>query len=292
LRVQIEALTNLPFYAEAELRALPGVRVIKGTSSAVHFQRSRALVADGDDSVSIIVSNGGSASQRGRDVVLRPGDSVALLGREPADVIFAEGSRLTLFVPRAALAERAANVDDLTLQLIPRGTEALKLLVRYLKLLRERGVPTSPKVRDAVVSHLHDLVALALTERAPLGESESTALRAARLSAALDCIAAHFQDPELSLANIAQGLHISPRYFQQLLESSGTSFTAHVTELRLKRAFTLLAAQGGRRICDIALQAGFSDISHFNRLFRSRFGDTPKGVRAHARVGSTQDHVL
>jgi hypothetical protein len=30
--------------------------------------------------------------------------------------------------------------------------------------------------------------------------------------------------------------------------------------------------------------AGFSDISHFNRPFRSRFGDTPKGVRAQSRA--------
>jgi AraC-like DNA-binding protein len=30
------------------------------------------------------------------------------------------------------------------------------------------------------------------------------------------------------------------------------------------------------------LEAGFSDISHFNRLFRARFGDTPGGVRAQA----------
>ena len=36
----------------------------------------------------------------------------------------------------------------------------------------------------------------------------------------------------------------------------------------------------GVRICDIALQSGFSDISHFNRFFRARFGDTPSGVRA------------
>jgi AraC-like DNA-binding protein len=45
------------------------------------------------------------------------------------------------------------------------------------------------------------------------------------------------------------------------------------------------------RICDVALQAGFFNISHFNRLFRSRFGDTPKGVRAHARMGNTEDRL-
>jgi AraC-like DNA-binding protein len=51
--------------------------------------------------------------------------------------------------------------------------------------------------------------------------------------------------------------------------------------MRLQRAFALLTeADGNYRISDIALQVGFSDISHFNRLFRSRFGDTPSGVRA------------
>jgi AraC-like DNA-binding protein len=117
---------------------------------------------------------------------------------------------------------------------------------------------------------------------------------ATRLATALDYIVSHFSDPELSLAEVAQSLSISPRYLQRLLESSGRSFTAHVTELRLKHAFALLTAEDSidLRICDIALQAGFSDISHFNRLFRSRFGETPTGVRAHARVGSTRDRIL
>jgi AraC-like DNA-binding protein len=81
---------------------------------------------------------------------------------------------------------------------------------------------------------------------------------------------------------VARRQGISPRYLQRLLETSGTSFSARVNELRLQRAFVLLTEPHGRgrRISDIALQAGFSDVSHFNRMFRRRFGDSPSGVRA------------
>ena len=85
---------------------------------------------------------------------------------------------------------RCRNVDNSTLQLIPRGCEALRLLLRYLKLFE-----TSPKLRDAVADHVHDLMALALTQHAPLGESKLGAVATARLNEALDHIAAHFPDP-------------------------------------------------------------------------------------------------
>ena len=84
---------------------------------------------------------------------------------------------------------------------------------------------------------------------------------------------------------VAENMRISPRYVQRLLEMSGTSFTEQVNELRLQRTYTLLteARENKSRISDVALQAGFSDISHFNRLFRSRFGDTPR-ASAHPRA--------
>src|SRR5262249_25122862 len=94
-------------------------------------------------------------------------------------------------------------------------------------------------------------------------------------------------DPELSAGKMAQSLSISTRYLERLLESS---FTAHVTALRLKHAFMLLTAENliDLRISDIVLRAGFSDISHFNRNFRSRFGRTPTDVRADAHKISIQ----
>jgi len=135
--------------------------------------------------------------------------------------------------------------------------------------------------------HIHDLAALAIDERAPLGESSASAVVAARHSAVLDHIATHFQNSELSLEMVARCQGISPRYLQRLMASSGTSFTERVNELRLQRAFELLTASQTRaqRICDVALEVGFSDVSHFNRLFRARFGDSPRGVRC-ARSGA------
>jgi AraC-like DNA-binding protein len=37
-----------------------------------------------------------------------------------------------------------------------------------------------------------------------------------------------------------------------------------------------------RTISDIAFEAGFSDLSHFNRSFRRRFGESPSDVRVAA----------
>jgi AraC-like DNA-binding protein len=104
---------------------------------------------------------------------------------------------------------------------------------------------------------------------------------AARLAAALADIAAGFTRQGLTVESVARRQGVSPRNLQRLLEMSGTSFTARVNELRLQRALALLGARQGRRwrIADIAMEAGFSDVSHFNRLFRARFGETPSSVR-------------
>jgi len=170
----------------------------------------------------------------------------------------------------------------------------MQMLRRYIRCLERSGPRAFGNDPTIVRGHIIDLTVLAATPHQSVGESNLSAVAAAHLRAIFDHIASHFSDPELSLSKVAQSLQISTRYVQRLLKTSGTAFTAHVTELRLKHAFMLLTAQdlSDVRICDVALQTGFSDISHFNRLFRSRFGDTPKGVRAHARVGSTRDRIL
>jgi AraC-like DNA-binding protein len=42
----------------------------------------------------------------------------------------------------------------------------------------------------------------------------------------------------------------------------------------------------GRRISEIAAEAGFTDLSHFSRAFRRRFGMTPSDAREAAMRGA------
>ncbi len=276
VHVDIEPSSDVQFQAEATLQALQGLRVLAWKGSAMRFKRLQTNIVDGDDSIGLIVSSPSRSqlSQRGQEIEFRAGDAIALLHSEPATVTYVEGLQFGLAVPRDALTPRVTNVDSLAMRPISRRTEALRLLMTYLKSALKEGALAAPKLRDAVVTHIHDLVALAISECAPLGESSASAVIAARHSAAVDHITAHFQDPELSLEVVAHCQGISPRYLQRLMESSGTSFTGRVNELRLQRAFTLLIVphDSARRISDIALEVGFSDISHFNRLFRARFG--------------------
>jgi AraC-like DNA-binding protein len=186
-----------------------------------------------------------------------------------------------VLIPHPEIAALGVRLEGALMRRLPGRSEALQLLRGYIQTLEKSNLSHGAEARETIRRHIIDLVALAVTSQSAIGESRLSAVVAARLNAALHHIAVHFWRPELSVTAVARDLRISPRYLQRLLETSGISFTAYVNELRLQRAFTLLTEAGGgeRRISDVALQVGFSDISHFNRLFRSRFGDTPRSVR-------------
>lgn len=133
------------------------------------------------------------------------------------------------------------------------------------------------------------LLALALGPSAEAREAiEAGGAKAARLHAVLDEIAKHAREPGFSVEQVARKLGVTDRYVRLLLEETGKTFSEHRLERRLDRALQLLTdpVLAQRSVTDIALMAGFNEISHFNRSFRRRFGDTPTGVRTSGRSRS------
>ena len=72
---------------------------------------------------------------------------------------------------------------------------------------------------------------------------------------------------------------------QRVFEEAGVTFTQFLTEQRLLAAHKALrsSASAPAPISMIAYESGFSDVSHFNRLFRRRFGCAPNDVRKRAK---------
>ncbi|BBB97095.1 MULTISPECIES: AraC family transcriptional regulator [Bradyrhizobium] len=289
VRADIEPLSESSFLADASLRAVQGLRMLALKGTSMRFKRLQANLADGDDSIGVIFCSPGKSqlSQRGQEADLCAGNAIAILHSEPASVTYIDGSQFGLAVPREALAQRVADVEGLVMRPILQRTEAFRLFTSYMKSVLRTKALSTPKLRETVVTHIHDLVALAIDDCPALGESSASAVVAARHRAVLDYIATHFQEPGLSVQAVARRQGISSRYLQRLMASSGPSFTERMNELRLQQALKLLTEPdaGRQRISDIALEVGFSDVSYFNRLFRTRFGDSPRGVRL-ARKGS------
>jgi AraC-like DNA-binding protein len=215
-------------------------------------------------------------------VAAGPGEGIAFLGAEPVIAKVSNIEALNLAVPRSALTPLVADVASKTMQVIPFGCEALRLLARYAEILREDTAPTTPEARHLLATHFCDLIAMALgATRSGVEIAESRGIRAARLRSVKADILSHLGDLSLSVEAVALRQRMTPRYVHMLFESEPLTFSQFVLENRLIQAVRVLTDRrfDHMNISSIAFEVGFRDLSYFNRAFRRRFSGTPSEFR-------------
>lgn len=105
---------------------------------------------------------------------------------------------------------------------------------------------------------------------------------ASGIQTALDFIAARYTEP-MTLDDAARAACYSRCHFCKIFkEQTGMSFVAYLSEFRIKRAAELLL-HSERAVTDIAFEVGFNDLSHFERVFRSRRKQTPTQFRQQSK---------
>ena len=83
---------------------------------------------------------------------------------------------------------------------------------------------------------------------------------------------------DLSLRDVALQIATSPRQLQRgYAEVGQTTFSAHRTEARMRRARELL--ERGESVREVAAAVGYREPSHFAKVFRGRFGSCPSAFR-------------
>ena len=105
-----------------------------------------------------------------------------------------------------------------------------------------------------------------------------------RLSRARALIEAKAAQAEYGVDELCRDMSMSRRSLQRLFAAVGETVTEVLQEARLTRARRSLLATPERNVAEIALDAGYNDLSHFHRSFRARFGHAPGALRKGSRA--------
>ena len=280
-------LPGRPLQVSVIKRTLPGLAVVSGTLSGVcNAPRPKGAAGQGEDDLLLAVNVWGRSVARQRNTELRLGDGDALFWTRSVAGLgimrFTPAGFLGCRVARADVAALLGRLDDTPMCFVPCDTEALQLLVTYAKGIAESVPLATPELQRLAISHMHDLMAAIIAAtRGGRAIAEGRGIAAARLRAIMIDIRAHLGDGDLSVAEVAQRQRMTPRYVHKLFENERFTFSSFVRDQRLACVHRMLSDPrlADRTIGSIAFDAGFGDLSYFNRTFRRRYGATPGEIR-------------
>jgi len=189
------------------------------------------------------------------------------------------GDRCLSFRLEPAFVERAiADAGARRTAFVVPGLPPLPRLMPLLAAAEAARDTRDAEALEELTLRLIGAVASLLAENRPPARRPSVRDER-RISAAVRRIEAHAEEP-LSLAALADEARLSAYHFLRVF-AQVTGMTPHqyVLRARLHRAAVRLRSSDAT-ISAIAFDAGFGDLSTFNRRFRRLFGKHPGGYRA------------
>ncbi|MDG4882523.1 helix-turn-helix domain-containing protein [Mesorhizobium sp. WSM4884] len=280
---EIRHAEDKPFATATKMRFLGDLRVGLFETTTEYYVRTRKHVANDRDEIFVGFYRSPKPqlwSVADCDLSLQRGNAIAYNIAQPCSS-FTDGvtSWVLASVPRTWLLQQVPHADDRPATRLDPTNSAVRHLERTIDfLIHSDEVDQQQALSRQAGTALADLIVLALGGNGEVAEiAASRGLRAARLREAIAVIEARFADPTLSTHMVARAVGLSRRYLNTLLLESGRTFAERVLELRLQKACAMLSdiRNDAMKISDIALAAGFNDVSYFNRRFRARFGASP-----------------
>jgi AraC-like DNA-binding protein len=96
----------------------------------------------------------------------------------------------------------------------------------------------------------------------------------------------HLRDPDLSIDAIAGSMNCTKRYLHKVFSNGNETLSRYIWSARLDRCRSDLDDPSLRHksISEIAFSWGFNNSAHFSRVFRGRFGASPRRYRGRPRA--------
>lgn len=301
--LDLDPLGEERFRLQANTLALRDLQVGEATTTPLSAMRRPAMLADGLTDICFAIFNRPVRFmvENRFDVVLKAGEGLFYPLSRWWQVEQSDCTVLGMRFSNALLGPMLPDFDRKPFHVVQGANPLLDLFVGYGRMLVQGGTPLDSDQAGLVSRHLAEIAAQILGPQmarntmlpAPAGAvpgAATTGIASARLAMLRHDVRHHCTDPDFTIADLARRHQVTPRYVQILFDRAGTTFTAFLRDCRLTEAHRLLTSPDGCHLAigDIAYRAGFSDLSHFNRAFRTRFGAAPRDIRAAAIIRAAQ----
>jgi AraC-like DNA-binding protein len=220
--------------------------------------------------------------QDGREAVLNQGDFTLCDSTRPYEMQFNGSNHMfVLGIPDPALRRHLASPECLVAIPMSGSAGLSGLTSDFLRhFWREYQNGLDDRAAARVTGTILDLIGSAYSV-APQARADRSSLSAAHLVRILNYIEAHLMDPELTPTQIADACRMTTRYLHHLFSDETETVSRYILRRRLEACARALScpAQRGRSVTSIAFDYGFNSPTHFGRVFRARFGVTPREYR-------------
>ncbi len=253
-------------------------------SDAIRYRREQCHVrAEGKDYllVTFNIDTQLHFEQDGIRRICNPGEFLVERSADPYEFQQAcRGDTWTLKVPVQALKHRLRSVNSFAPYVYQARSGPGSLLLGLLRTIPRGLAGATPQTAADIGRVVVDLLLLALEGDARVLGSQLGSVRRAHLARIEHYIRLHLADRDLDPAAIAAANAISPRYLHKLFHECGRSVARWIIDQRLDACERdLQRAVRGETIAEVCYRWGFSDAAHFSRLFKARFGASPKDYR-------------
>ena len=276
------------FRASIEAQSSGGIRMFNVWADPHRVARSSELVERGTDpvyTISLQIDGSSTVEQHGNRSELRPGDLAVYDSTAPWSREFPVASRtLVVMFPQQLIALPPRALSQIAGVRIAGDSGFGRIVSAFLLGVADNLPQVTGRVGLIVAKSVVDMVSTAFVETLDTVTPMRSTSSQLELSMQIrDSIMSQLGDPELRPATIAAEHFISTRKLHAIFQSQGTTVSAWIRERRLEMSRRELADPLHEApIREIAERWGFSDATHFSKLFRDAYGVSPRQYRATA----------
>ena len=150
----------------------------------------------------------------------------------------------------------------------------------FIRMAQSLELPDS--IRDIVFEAQTSEMMLLITQATGSGQTAAPSSTSVLVARAVAYLQAHYQDPSLTTAQLAQELYASREHLSRAFkECTMESIHNYLTYLRMQHCRKAL--EEGVSVLNACTESGFPDYSSFLKTFRRLYGITPAEYRSQNR---------